>query len=144
MPHPEGFSDPGIAAPVPPLAVDRSPRCPLPRLILSFALQVHDDFEFMGKAANLTTLCVYGGAPYGPQESALRRGVDVVVGTPGRIKDFLEKGTLKLDNIKYRVLDECDEMLNMGFAEDVEKIMSAIPDPTQVSPPAAPDSLVRH
>lgn len=54
------------------------------------------------------------------------------MGTPGRVKDFLEKGTLRMDNIKFRVLDECDEMLNMGFAEDVEKIIGAIPDPSRV------------
>ena len=89
------------------------------------AKQVHADFEYVGKGANLTTLCLYGGTQYGPQESMLRRGVDVVVGTPGRVKDHLERGTLDLTKLRFRVLDECDEMLNMGFVDDVEKILNA-------------------
>lgn len=68
------------------------------------AKQVGADFEHVGAAAGLSTLVVYGGAPYGPQEGSLRRGVDVVVGTPGRIKDHLEKGTLKLTSLRFRVL----------------------------------------
>ncbi|CAG9461206.1 unnamed protein product [Pedinophyceae sp. YPF-701] len=88
------------------------------------AKQVHEDFNIMGRAANLATLCIYGGAPISPQESALRRGVDVVVGTPGRVKDHLDRGSLVLDKLRFRVLDECDEMLNMGFAEDVEYILA--------------------
>jgi ATP-dependent RNA helicase DDX21 len=60
---------------------------------------VHADFEHIGKAFTVATLCVYGGSPYGPQEGALRRGVDVLVGTPGRVKDLMEKGTLKLDKL---------------------------------------------
>ena len=63
------------------------------------AVQVHADFEYIGKAANLATVCLYGGSPYGPQESILRRGCDVVVGTPGRVKDHLERGTLKLQDL---------------------------------------------
>ena len=62
--------------------------------------QVHADFEYIGAACGLSTLCVYGGSPYGPQEGALRRGTDVVVGTPGRVKDLLEKGSLKLDKVR--------------------------------------------
>lgn len=89
-------------------------------------MQVHESFEYIGQAAKLSTLCVYGGAPYGAQEMALRRGTDIVVGTPGRVKDFLEKKVLKLSGLKYRVLDEVDEMLAMGFVEDVEKILNAV------------------
>jgi ATP-dependent RNA helicase DDX21 len=63
-------------------------------------MQVHADFEYIGAACGLATLCVYGGSPYGPQEGALRRGTDVVVGTPGRVKDHLERGTLKLDKVR--------------------------------------------
>eukprot|EP00898_Chlorokybus_atmophyticus_P002543 jgi/Chlat1/328/Chrsp1S00218 len=87
------------------------------------AKQVHADFEYIGQAFGLSTVCVYGGAPFSPQESALRRGVDVVVGTPGRIKDHLERGNLNLRTLKFRVLDEADEMLNMGFVDDVELIL---------------------
>ena len=72
-------------------------------------------------------LPVYGGQGYGVQLSALRRGVHVVVGTPGRIMDHLEKGTLDLTELRFLVLDEADEMLNMGFAEDVETILADTP-----------------
>jgi hypothetical protein len=75
--------------------------------LLSGRSQVHKDFEYMGVAANLATLTLYGGTPYDPQTNALRRGVDVVVGTPGRIKDHLERGTLDMSNLKYAPLPSC-------------------------------------
>nr|BBI55612.1 DEAD-box ATP-dependent RNA helicase 7-like protein [Cryptomeria japonica] len=96
------------------------------------AKQVHSDFEFYGGSVGINTCCVYGGAPYGPQENALRRGVDVVVGTPGRIKDHIERGSLNLKSLKFRVLDEADEMLNMGFVEDVENILGKVEDVSKV------------
>lgn len=67
---------------------------------VSLAAQVHADFDFIGKGSGLATLAVYGGADYKPQESALRRGVDIVVGTPGRVKDHMERGTLDLSEIR--------------------------------------------
>ena len=88
------------------------------------ANQVHADFSKYGACLGLATVCVYGGAPMASQEAALRRGVDVVVGTPGRVRDFLERGTLGLGSLRFRVLDEADEMLNMGFVDDVEFILS--------------------
>eukprot|EP00252_Welwitschia_mirabilis_P019382 TRINITY_DN4463_c0_g1_i4.p1 TRINITY_DN4463_c0_g1~~TRINITY_DN4463_c0_g1_i4.p1 ORF type:complete len:711 (-),score=174.01 TRINITY_DN4463_c0_g1_i4:212-2344(-) len=96
------------------------------------AKQVHADFEMYGGAVGLSACCVYGGAPYGPQENALRRGVDIVTGTPGRIKDMIEKGTLNLKFLKFRVLDEADEMLNMGFVDDVETILGKVEDTSVV------------
>lgn len=66
------------------------------------ATQVHADFEYIGQASGLSTVCLYGGTPYGPQEGILRRGVDVVVGTPGRVKDHMERGTLKLNKLRFR------------------------------------------
>ncbi|KAJ9520152.1 hypothetical protein QJQ45_030075 [Haematococcus lacustris] len=89
------------------------------------AQQVHVVFEGLAPAANLSLVCVYGGAPYESQEGALRRGVDVVVGTPGRIKDLMNRGTMKLTEIRYRVLDEVDRMMAMGFIDDVELILKA-------------------
>ena len=89
------------------------------------AKQVAEEFQSIGVL--LKTLCIYGGTPYDPQESTLRRGVDVVVGTPGRIKDHLDRGTLKLTDLKYVILDEADEMLNFGFAEDIEAILDFVP-----------------
>ncbi len=98
------------------------------------ALQVCEAFE--SYAVNLPAvnlLPVYGGQAYGQQLSALRRGVDIVVGTPGRIMDHLNRGSLDLTQIKYLVLDEADEMLKMGFAEDVETILADTPEDKQVA-----------
>lgn len=75
----------------------------------------------------LKTACVYGGAPSGPQKGELRRGANIVVGTPGRIKDLINSNDLVLKEIEYVVLDEADEMLNIGFADDIEEILSYIP-----------------
>ncbi|MET3636763.1 DEAD/DEAH box helicase [Curtobacterium oceanosedimentum] len=98
------------------------------------ALQVCEAFEqFASHMKHVHVLPVYGGQAYGVQLSALRRGVDVVVGTPGRIMDHIAKGTLDLSALKYLVLDEADEMLKMGFAEDVETILAETPDDKQVA-----------
>lgn len=98
------------------------------------ALQVCEAFErYASGSKGIHVLPVYGGQGYGTQLSALRRGVHVVVGTPGRIMDHLEKGTLDLSELKYLVLDEADEMLKMGFAEDVETILAQTPKDKQVA-----------
>lgn len=98
------------------------------------ALQVCEAFErYATHLRGVHVLPVYGGQAYGVQLSALRRGVHVVVGTPGRIMDHLAKGTLDLSELKYLVLDEADEMLKMGFAEDVETILADTPDDKQVA-----------
>ena len=98
------------------------------------ALQVCEAFErYAAHLRGVHVLPVYGGQGYGVQLSALRRGVHVVVGTPGRIMDHLEKGTLDLSELRFLVLDEADEMLKMGFAEDVETILADTPDDKQVA-----------
>ncbi|NYD55289.1 DEAD/DEAH box helicase [Microbacterium pseudoresistens] len=98
------------------------------------ALQVCEAFEsYASKMKGVHVLPVYGGQGYGVQLSALRRGVHIVVGTPGRIMDHLAKGTLDLSELTYLVLDEADEMLKMGFAEDVEEILSQTPEEKQVA-----------
>jgi len=98
------------------------------------ALQVSEAFErYAAHLKGLHVLPVYGGQGYGVQLSALRRGVHVVVGTPGRVMDHLEKGTLDLSGVRFAVLDEADEMLTMGFAEDVEQILSNTPHDKQVA-----------
>ena len=84
--------------------------------------------DFAARTARLDVVPVYGGSPYGPQIGALKRGAQVVVGTPGRVIDLIEKGALDLSNVRMLVLDEADEMLRMGFAEDVETIASSAPD----------------
>ena len=89
------------------------------------AKQIVNEIELC--ARKVTTVAMYGGTPYGQQESALRRGVDVVIGTPGRISDMIAKGTLRLSDVLFVVLDEADEMLNMGFQKDVEEILEKLP-----------------
>ncbi|MBD3944829.1 DEAD/DEAH box helicase [Nocardioides ganghwensis] len=98
------------------------------------AIQVSEAFEkYAAHMKGVRVLPIYGGQGYGVQLSALRRGVHVVVGTPGRIMDHLEKGTLDLSELRFLVLDEADEMLNMGFAEDVETILADTPDDKHVA-----------
>lgn len=102
----------------------------LPRVLVlvptrELAKQVADDFVLVGTA--LTTITVYGGVPMDPQRAALWKGVDVIVGTPGRVMDLMEQGALKLDNVSFAILDEADRMLDMGFSEDVAKILDSVP-----------------
>lgn len=131
------------------------------------ARQVAEVFE---KAApGLSTTCVYGGASYGMQESAMRRGIDIVVGTPGRTIDHIDRGTLRLDSIRFIVLDEADRMLDMGcaaatplwppwrialtlhpcaclplprFQEDMEKVFKAVTQSSKGGPGATRQTLL--
>lgn len=98
------------------------------------ALQVAEAFQrYASHLKGFHVLPIYGGQSYQPQLNALRRGVHVVVGTPGRISDHLERGTLKLASIKLLVLDEADEMLRMGFLEAVEAILVKTPPNRQAA-----------
>ena len=83
--------------------------------------------DMASRSRGLDVVAVYGGSPYGPQISALKSGAQVVVGTPGRVIDLIDKGVLSLEAVRYFVLDEADEMLRMGFAEDVETIAESLP-----------------
>eukprot|EP00633_Aureoumbra_lagunensis_P008341 CAMPEP_0197313680 /NCGR_PEP_ID=MMETSP0891-20130614/29281_1 /TAXON_ID=44058 ORGANISM="Aureoumbra lagunensis, Strain CCMP1510" /NCGR_SAMPLE_ID=MMETSP0891 /ASSEMBLY_ACC=CAM_ASM_000534 /LENGTH=655 /DNA_ID=CAMNT_0042801685 /DNA_START=9 /DNA_END=1973 /DNA_ORIENTATION=+ len=89
------------------------------------AMQVFNDCEIVA-AGRLTCVCVYGGSPYGPQCDSLRRGVDIVVGTPGRTKDLLDKQVLSLNMLDFAILDEADEMLSMGFKDELDYIFEAM------------------
>ena len=97
------------------------------------AMQVAEAVHRYGKAMGIVALPVYGGAAMDQQIRALRRGVDVVVATPGRALDHIRRGTLMLDAVKIVVLDEADEMLDMGFAEDLEAILAATPAQRQTA-----------
>jgi ATP-dependent RNA helicase DeaD len=98
------------------------------------AIQVAEAFQtYAAHIPGFQVLPIYGGQSYGPQLHALKRGVHVVVGTPGRVIDHLDKGTLDLSELKYLVLDEADEMLRMGFIDDVEKVLGATPPERQVA-----------
>lgn len=93
------------------------------------AIQVAEQFELLSKyQRNVTIAVLCGGQEYGRQLKQLRSGAQVVVGTPGRILDHIDKGTLLLNNLKTFILDEADEMLRMGFIEDVETILEKLPE----------------
>jgi ATP-dependent RNA helicase DeaD len=98
------------------------------------AIQVAEAFQsYAAHLKNFHVLPIYGGQSYGPQLSALRRGVQVVVGTPGRVIDHLDKGSLDISQLKTLVLDEADEMLRMGFIDDVERILQETPEGRQTA-----------
>ena len=96
------------------------------------AVQVHDEAKkFAKNNKDINILSIYGGQSYDPQIRGLKRGVQIVVGTPGRVMDHMNRKTLKLDNLKFMVLDEADEMLNMGFKDDIESILEQTPKDRQ-------------
>jgi ATP-dependent RNA helicase DeaD len=98
------------------------------------AIQVAEAFQsYASHVRGFHVLPIYGGQSYGPQLAALRRGVHVVVGTPGRVIDHIEKGSLDLSQLKTVVLDEADEMLRMGFIDDVEHILKQTPQERQIA-----------
>jgi ATP-dependent RNA helicase DeaD len=97
------------------------------------AVQVTEALDELGSNLSLGSVTLYGGASYRPQLDALRRKVPIVVGTPGRLLDHLDRGSLDLSNVELVVLDEADEMLRMGFIDDVERLMSHTPDDRQVA-----------
>ncbi|WP_374199142.1 DEAD/DEAH box helicase [Actinotalea ferrariae] len=98
------------------------------------AMQVAEALEtFAQHLPGVDVVAVYGGSPFLPQQRALARGAQIVVGTPGRVIDHLERRTLRLDEVRFLVLDEADEMLRMGFAEDVDSIFGRAPEKRQVA-----------
>lgn len=97
------------------------------------AIQVADEMSSLQGRRRVHILPIYGGQSFGPQFKGLRRGADIVVGTPGRVIDHIERGSLDLSQLKFLVLDEADEMLNMGFIDDIEAVMNA----------ASPDQIGR-
>ena len=97
------------------------------------AVQVAEAIHRFGKYRDTTVVAVYGGQPIERQLRALSRPVDVVVGTPGRLMDHMRRETLRLDNVRIVILDEADEMLDMGFIEDIETILGALPSERQTA-----------
>lgn len=96
-------------------------------------LQVAEAMEEYGRHRRFSVLAVYGGTAYGPQIGSLRRGVDIVVGTPGRLLDLIQSKKLDLSQVQTVVLDEADEMLSMGFIEDIEAILQQTPTERQTA-----------
>lgn len=105
---------------------------PRPRVLVleptrELAAQVETAFRDFARFTNLRVAVVFGGVGYGAQREALRKGVDVLVATPGRLLDLMQQGCVRLDNIRYLVLDEADRMLDMGFLPDVRRILQKCP-----------------
>ncbi|XP_044505722.1 DEAD-box ATP-dependent RNA helicase 53, mitochondrial-like [Mangifera indica] len=107
----------------------RNPLCLVLAPTRELAKQVEK--EFQESAPGLDTICVYGGTPISQQMRALDYGVDITVGTPGRIIDLIKRGALNLSEVQFVVLDEADQMLSIGFAEDVETILDKLPQNRQ-------------
>jgi ATP-dependent RNA helicase DeaD len=97
------------------------------------ALQVTREFGVIGKYRHAHEVAIYGGVPYGPQERALKRGAQIVIGTPGRLLDHIDRGGLSLSSIKIVILDEADRLLDMGFAPDVRKLLRLVPKQRQTA-----------
>ena len=95
------------------------------------ASQVEDQVDSLAKFIDIRSLAVFGGVGMGPQERAFRNGLDVVVATPGRLLDHINRGTINLNSVEFLVLDEADRMLDMGFLPDVRKIIKKVPQKRQ-------------
>ena len=95
------------------------------------AIQIEESFKAYGKNLPLKTVVIFGGVKQGAQESALKRGCDILVATPGRLLDFIGQGIVSLKNLDFFVLDEADRMLDMGFVHDVKRIIKYLPEQRQ-------------
>jgi len=91
------------------------------------AIQIGESFTTYGKYTNVKNTVIFGGVPQGPQTNVLKRGIDVLVATPGRLLDLMDQGYISLQHVKYFVLDEADRMLDMGFIHDIKKILAKLP-----------------
>jgi ATP-dependent RNA helicase RhlE len=105
----------------------RKPRALILTPTRELAVQVNDSLRTYGKHLKLNTAAIYGGAGMGPQFDLLKRGVDILVATPGRLMDHMERGSIKLDQIDVLVLDEADRMLDMGFLPAIKRILAKVP-----------------
>jgi ATP-dependent RNA helicase RhlE len=95
------------------------------------AIQIGDSFAAYGKFMDLKHLVIFGGVSQHPQTEALKRGVDIMVATPGRLLDLISQGFITLQHLKFFVLDEADRMLDMGFVHDVKRVITKLPDNRQ-------------
>ncbi|MGB7326527.1 MAG: DEAD/DEAH box helicase, partial [Rubripirellula sp.] len=122
-----------------PILAKLKSKAPSPQVLVlaptrELAVQVAKSFEtYAGDLKGFSIATIYGGQDYEPQLRLLRRGVSVIVGTPGRVIDHVKRGSLSLDHLRCLVLDEADEMLNMGFLEDVEFVLQQCPAEKQVA-----------
>jgi ATP-dependent RNA helicase DeaD len=117
-------------------AIDPATKRPQALIIVptrELALQVTREFGALGKYRHAHEVAIYGGVPYGPQERALQRGAQIVVGTPGRLLDHIQRGTVDLGVVRIVILDEADRLLDMGFAPDVRRLLRLVPQRRQTA-----------
>lgn len=95
------------------------------------AIQIEGDFRTYARHTGLRSLAIYGGVSQNPQVASLKKGIDVLVATPGRLLDLMGQGFVRLDKVQVLILDEADRMLDMGFLPDIRRIMKAVPDKRQ-------------
>ena len=116
-------------------AEGRGGQRPIRSLILTptreLALQIYENFVAYGARLELVSCVIFGGVPQKPQTDALRRGVDILVATPGRLNDLIGQGFIRLDRLEIFVLDEADRMLDMGFIHDVKRVLARLPERRQ-------------
>ena len=109
--------------------------CVIRALVLTptreLAIQIKDSFQSYGRYMRLRSTVVFGGVPQTPQVDELRRGVDILVATPGRLNDLIGQGIIDLSSVSVFVLDEADRMLDMGFIHDVERVINHLPNKRQ-------------
>src|SRR5574342_688292 len=106
---------------------ERKPQALILTPTRELAVQVRDDITNIGRFKRIKAMAVYGKEPFTKQKEELKQKTHVVVGTPGRVMDHIDRETLILDEIKYLIIDEADEMLNMGFIDEVEAIIKELP-----------------
>lgn len=111
----------------------KKPQCLVMSPTRELAMQVASVFHELGEGSHFSILPIFGGQAYSRQISRLQKGVDVVVGTPGRMLDLINKGELDLSDVKIVVLDEADEMLSMGFIDDIRSILDEVPQERQTT-----------
>jgi ATP-dependent RNA helicase RhlE len=109
----------------------RKPRALVLTPTRELAIQIQENFALYGKHLPLRSTVVFGGVSQVPQVEALKRGVQVLIATPGRLNDLIGQGYIHLDQIEIFVLDEADRMLDMGFIHDVKRVIAQLPKPRQ-------------
>lgn len=107
--------------------IDRDVRCVVMAPTHELAMQIHEVFSSLAKKTGLSSLCIHGGVAQDPQIEILKKGVAIVIATPGRLFDLMSQGHLVLDKVKILVLDEADHMLDLGFLKDIQELTKRLP-----------------
>ena len=106
-------------------------RCLVVTPTRELAVQIGESFDTYGKYTNLRQVTIFGGVSQVPQVDQLKKGIDILIATPGRLLDLIDQGYISLSDVEYSVLDEADHMLDMGFIHDIKKIIAKLPSKRQ-------------